>query len=68
MKKQIWTIATERIVCPHCEGIFEGDNLQMCDLNGAPMEYDCEHCDQPFEVTADISVTYTTRKLKTEEE
>jgi DNA-directed RNA polymerase subunit RPC12/RpoP len=56
------TIATDRVICPHCGGIFE-DDMQMCDLNGAPMEYECEHCDQPFEVTAELNITYSTRKL-----
>jgi DNA-directed RNA polymerase subunit RPC12/RpoP len=60
----ISTTATDRIVCPHCGGTFEHDNIQYVDLNGKPMEYDCEHCEKPFEVTADITVYYTTRKLK----
>jgi DNA-directed RNA polymerase subunit RPC12/RpoP len=67
MSEDFNTIAADRIICPHCGGTFEGDNLQMCDLNGAPMEYDCEHCDKGFELTADVSVTYSTRKLKNEE-
>jgi DNA-directed RNA polymerase subunit RPC12/RpoP len=63
MTEEFNTIAAEKIICPHCGSSF-GDDLQMCDLNGIPMEYDCEHCDKPFELTADINVTFSTRKLK----
>jgi DNA-directed RNA polymerase subunit RPC12/RpoP len=62
--KNFDTAATDRIICPHCGGTFEHDNIQFVDLNGKPEEYDCEHCDKPFEVTVDISISYTTRKLK----
>lgn len=61
------TIAREKVICPHCGDRFEND-LQMCDISGAPVEYDCEHCEQPFELTAEITVLYSTRKLKKEEE
>jgi DNA-directed RNA polymerase subunit RPC12/RpoP len=61
------TIATDRVICPHCGGTFEYD-MQMCDFGGAPTEYECEHCDQPFELTAEITVIYSTRKLKNDEE
>jgi hypothetical protein len=67
MSEEFLTIAVDRIICPHCGGTFEYD-MQMCDLNGAPTEYECEHCDQPFEVTAEITVVYSTRKLENKEE
>lgn len=65
MSKEFDTIATEQIICPHC-GYSFGADLQMCDLNGVPMEYDCERCEKGFELTADITVLYSTRKLKEE--
>jgi DNA-directed RNA polymerase subunit RPC12/RpoP len=68
MSKEFDTIATDRIVCPHCGGTDYDNDLQMCDLNGAPMEYECEHCLKDFELTAEITVRYSTRKLKKEEE
>lgn len=66
MNREFLTIAVDKVICPHCGSTFEND-LEMCDLNGAPMEYDCEHCDQPFELTAEVTVVYSTRKLKNEE-
>ena len=67
MSEDFNTIAADRIICPHCGGTDYDNDLQMCDLSGAPMEYECEHCLKDFELTAEISVTYSTRKLKNEE-
>jgi DNA repair exonuclease SbcCD ATPase subunit len=51
-----------QIICPHCNSVFQ-DSLSMCDLSGAPVEYDCEFCDKPFEVVAKIVATFIARKL-----
>ena len=51
-----------QVICPHCNNAFQ-DSLSMCDLGGAPVEYDCEFCDKPFEVIAKITAKFITRKL-----
>ena len=59
--KEIDTFCTDLIVCPHCGYEFE-DSWEMCP-DSQPAEYDCEHCEGAFRVTADISVNYTTKKI-----
>ena len=63
MSNEFNTVAQPRMVCPHCGGTFEHDNIQYVDLSGASEFYDCEHCDKAFEVKAEITVKYTTIKM-----
>jgi ribosomal protein L37AE/L43A len=53
---------TNQIVCPHC-GEEQPDPNEYEDG-----EWDCIECEKPFYLRIDVSVSYTTTKLKTLEE
>ena len=51
------TSYTREVVCPHC-GHEHMDSWEMDDG-----EYSCSDCDNEFEITRDVDVTYSTSKV-----
>ncbi len=49
---------TDEVVCPHC-GYVHGDSWEMRDG-----ETDCPDCEKSFTMERNVSVTYSTEKLK----
>lgn len=52
---------TDEIVCPHC-GYEHGDSWEAPDDG----EDDCEECGKPFRFVRDITVRYSTTKVREE--
>jgi len=51
------TSYTDLITCPWCEHEHQ-DSFEMEDG-----QHDCEVCEKPFEVSHDVTVTYSTSKV-----
>jgi hypothetical protein len=49
---------THEIVCPHC-GHKHRDSWEY-----GEGEHDCALCERPFDLTRDVSVTYSTEKIE----
>lgn len=49
---------TDEVVCPHC-GYEHGDSWEMCEG-----ERECPECEKSFEMEREVSVSYTTSKIK----
>lgn len=58
--KEIHCECTDEIVCPHCGYEFNG-SWEYDDDDGELIE--CQNCDESFELSVDVSVTYTSRKI-----
>ena len=54
---------TNNIVCPHC-GDENGDSWELAMKDGEHEIQDCGSCNEQFEVYCDISISYSTEKLK----
>lgn len=64
MSKEIDHDYTEEIVCPYC-GYEFGDSWEYADYTEIKVECgDHINCGEEFIVYPDITVTYTTRKIK----
>jgi DNA-directed RNA polymerase subunit RPC12/RpoP len=50
---------TDEVVCPYC-GYEHSDSYELAEYG----KMDCHHCDEEFTIEADISITYSTSKIK----
>lgn len=54
---------TREVVCPHC-GYEMSDSWELeLEHDGDEMEVDCVDCGEPFIVSINIKITYSTFKL-----
>jgi hypothetical protein len=58
---ELETEYTSDIICPHC-GEEYGDSWEYNDDDGETLN--CISCGEPFHLSVDFNVSYTTKKLK----
>lgn len=56
--EELETYATDNALCPWCKAEYT-DSWEMEDG-----EYECDVCNKKFSLWRDVSVTYTTHKVK----
>lgn len=61
MEKEFSTLCMPAIICPHC-GYDYDDSENFVEMNAAII--DCAECGEPFKLEVDITVDYTTKKIK----
>lgn len=54
---------TQNIVCPYC-GYEDPDSWEFKGEIDVYEEYECENCENTFEVMMEFQVAYTSRKIK----
>ena len=54
---------TSEIVCPYC-GYMHRDSWDMWPNDREENDIYCHHCDRDFTVSRDVSITYTSYKMK----
>lgn len=58
------TSCEDKIYCPWCGEIYEPyDEYELEYVDGV-YEVTCNHCEKPFKVTTNVSVTYDTERIE----
>ncbi|MGP9497920.1 hypothetical protein [Halomonas sp. AOP43-D1-4] len=50
--------------CPYCDLQFEAEREEIDGMVNREQERECERCDNTFTIEAEISVTYSTARIK----
>jgi hypothetical protein len=59
---------TQKIVCPYCYDVFDESYEYNDYIQDDKVSIDCGNCGKEFDVTMDVSITYSTYKKDNKDE
>lgn len=62
------TSCEDKIYCPWCGEVYEGDDDYELMYQDGDHEVTCYHCEKSFKVTTNVSVSYDTERIEEDED